>query len=102
MGGSFVSFGFSVFSNVLDTDIAAEVGTVRPAIANAEPFIAVLAPGTDGAVLSRHNLIPIPNQGALFVGSSSAPQRTPHSISLPEGESTLLPSPSGRGWPKAG
>jgi len=35
-------------------------------------------------------VIAIPNQGAIFVGSSSAPQRTPLSISLPEGESILF------------
>ena len=45
-------------------------------------------------------VIPIPNQGAIFVGSFSAPQRTPHSISLPEGESILFTSPPGPKGPK--
>ncbi len=40
------------FAGILDADVAGKIGAACPSVADTEPFVAVLAPGTDGTALT--------------------------------------------------
>jgi len=48
----FVRAAVCGIAGVLDADVAGKIGAACPAIADTEPFVAVLAPGADGTALT--------------------------------------------------